>query len=112
VLVLRLAGLGFAAIQITLALRLLLPFVEVPGSLEGYVPTLVRVSDVLVAPFSALVEPYDLDPVLDELGGISRATLGAYAEGLDLGVAVAMVGWALVATFVLFVMRLVVRPAG
>ena len=37
----RLAGLFFAFVQVTLLLRLVLPFVEVPKALQEYVPTLL-----------------------------------------------------------------------
>ena len=39
-LIIRLAGLLFAFVQLTLVLRLALPFVEVPEGLAEYVPLL------------------------------------------------------------------------
>lgn len=109
-LLLRLVGLVFALIQVTLALRLLLPFVEVPAAFEAYVPQLVSVSDGLIAPFRAIIEPYDLEGILAEIGPLTEAALGPWADSLDPAVIVAMVGWGIVSTFVLFVMRLVIRP--
>ena len=43
----RLAGLFFAFVQVTLFLRLLLPFVEVPKGLAEYVPTLMEITEPL-----------------------------------------------------------------
>lgn len=111
-LLIRLVGLAFAAIQITLALRLLLPFVEVPRALRQYVPGLVAVTDALVAPFTEIAEPFDLTAAAADLGGRAGLALGDYAQQVDPAVVVAMVGYALVSAFVLFVLRLVFRPAG
>jgi hypothetical protein len=112
VILLRLAGLVFAAIEISLALRLLLPFVEVPAALSIYVPSLIDVTDALIAPFDRFVEPFDLGEAFGELGTLAAEGLAGYADSLDPAVLVAMVGWAIVSTFVLFVMRLVIRPGG
>lgn len=111
-LLLRLAGLTFALIEIVLAMRLLLPFVEVPRQFREHVPALVALSDRLVQPFQAFIEPYDLKGALEELGSFSTEALGRYADSLDPAIIVAMVGWAVVSVFVLFVMRLVIRPGG
>jgi hypothetical protein len=110
VIVLRVAGLFFAFAEIVLALRLVLPFVEVPVALEDYVPTLVAVSDWFVQPFRAIIEPYDLEGVLADFGQLTEVALGPYADSIDPAVIVAMVGWAIISSFVLFVLRLIVRP--
>lgn len=107
----RLAGLFFAFVQITLALRLLLPFVEVPLALEEYVPTLLQVTELWLLPFAALIDQLD---ILGATEGLATATGvdGIAPEEFEPVVAVAMVGWAIFAMFGLFVLRLIFRPVG
>jgi hypothetical protein len=113
VILLRLAGLAFAAIEIALALRLLLPFVEeVPPALSIYVPDLIEVTDTLMQPFERFVQPFDLGEAFGDLGQLAAEGLADYADALDPAVIVAMVGWAIISTFVLFLMRLIIRPGG
>ncbi|CAN5588457.1 hypothetical protein BH23CHL8_BH23CHL8_11410 [soil metagenome] len=107
----RLAGLFFAVVQITLALRLLLPFVEVPLSLEEYVPTLLQVTDLWLAPFAALVDQLDILGTTESLA-TAAGVEGVAPEEFEAVVVVAMVGWAVIAMFGLFVLRLIFRPVG
>jgi hypothetical protein len=111
VIFIRLAGLFFAFVQVTLALRLLLPFVEVPLALEEYVPTLLEVTDVWLVPFAALIDQLD---IMDASEGLATATgvEGVVPEAFEPVVVVAMVGWAVIAMFGLFVLRLIFRPVG
>lgn len=110
-ILIRLAGLFFAVVQITLALRLLLPFVEVPISLEEYVPTLLQVTDLWLAPFAALVDQLDIPGTTE---GLITATgvEGVAPDAFEPLVVIAMVGWAIIAMFGLFVLRLIIRPVG
>jgi hypothetical protein len=110
VILVRLAGLFFAFVQVSLFLRLLLPFVEVPTALQEYVPTLMQVTDIWLAPVVAVVDRF-------ELSGIARGVVDV-AEGQVSGpeafeplVLVAMLGWGLAAAFAMFVLRLIFRPA-
>ena len=57
----RLAGFFFAFIQITLALRLMLPFVEVPEGLTKYVPSLLDITDLWLAPVIAVTERFEME---------------------------------------------------
>jgi hypothetical protein len=106
-LVTRLVALGLALVEATLALRLLFPFMRIPESLEGYVPALVDVSDALVAPFRAFVQPFALDQ-LDRLPG-GELGYATYLDKLDTTVLVAMVGWAIIGSLTLFILRSVLR---
>jgi hypothetical protein len=111
VLIIRLAGIAFAVIQVTLALRLLLPFVEVPTGFEDYLPGLRAVTELWLAPFAAIVDQ------LDVLGSGASLDSGWPEEDrepttFEPAVVVAMIGWAIVAAFVLFVLRLIFRPVG
>jgi hypothetical protein len=111
VIFLRSAGLFFAFVQITLLLRLALPFVEVPEGLEEYVPALMNTTDLWIAPVQAVSERF-------ELSGLTATVVEAGAdtvrgpEEFEPIVLVAMVAWAIAAWFVLFVLRLIFRPAG
>lgn len=110
-IVIRLAGFFFAFVQITLALRLLLPFVDVPLSLEEFVPTLMAVTDVWLAPFVVIFERLDIPGVTGSLGTTTGES-GAAPTELELVVIAAMVGWAIIAAFGLFVLKLIFRPVG
>ena len=107
----RMTGLFFAFVQVTLFLRLLLPFVEVPKALQEYVPTLMQITDLWLAPVVAVAERF-------ELAGMAQTAVGL-GEGLVTGpqefeplVLVAMAGWAVAAMLAMFVLRLIFRPAG
>ena len=63
----RLTGLFFAFVQITLLLRLVLPFVEVPRALQEYVPTLLEVTEVWLAPVLAVVDRFELNDLTTSL---------------------------------------------
>ena len=103
----RLAALAFGLIESLLLLRLALPFVKAPKAVQQYVPLLLSVTNVLLAPFEPFVRSFQLDHV----GGIGLpgGGLAAYAERVDPGVIVAIVGWAAIAVFISVVLTLVVR---
>ena len=111
-IIIRLAGILFAFIEITLALRLLLPFVDVPVALEGFVSPLLVVTDWWLAPFIAFIDR------LDVMGGdvnIQTAVVDGKVvvpTEFEPAVVVAMIGWAIIAAFILFVLRLIFRPTG
>jgi hypothetical protein len=112
VILIRSAGLFFAFVQITLLLRLALPFVdEVPEGLEEYIPALMNTTDLWIAPVLAVVDRFELSGISE---GIVEAGTQAVTgpEEFEPIVLVAMVGWALAAWFALFVLRLIFRPAG
>jgi hypothetical protein len=111
VIFIRLAGLFFAFVQITLVLRLALPFVEVPEGLEEYVPTLMAVTDLWLAPVEAVIERFALTDVAESLA-MTGEELVTGPEEFEPVVLVAMVAWAVAAVFALFVLRLIFRPAG
>ena len=73
-ILIRLAGLFFAFVQITLFLRLLLPFVEVPKALAEYVPTLMEITDLWLSPVVAVVERF-------ELGDLAQGAVGRPVSG-------------------------------
>lgn len=108
-LLLRIVGLSLALIQASLTLRLLVPFVKIPKALHDYVPGLVSVTDVLIAPFRMFVKPYDLGGSLTLPGG-GDLGLGQYMDKVDPAVIVAMVGWGIVGGLALFILRNVIRP--
>ena len=109
-ILIRLAGLFFAFVQITLFLRLLLPFVEVPKALAEYVPTLMEITDLWLSPVVAAVERFELGDLAQGAVGIGESLVEG-PEAFEPIVLVAMVAWALLAMFVLFVLRLIFRPA-
>jgi hypothetical protein len=111
VLIIRLAGLFFAFVQITLVLRLALPFVEVPPNLTEFVPSLIDITDLWLAPVELIAERFDITGVA---GDLAEAGDGAVSgpEELEPLVLVSMIFWGLAAMFVLFVLRLIFRPAG
>jgi hypothetical protein len=108
-LFIRFTGLLLALIEAVLALRLLFPFMHVPKSLEGYVPILVTISDWLMAPFQLFLHPFTLNH-LAKLPGSTELGYKEYLNRLDATVLVAMVGWAVIGSVVLLVMRLILRP--
>lgn len=107
----RLAGLFFAFVQITLVLRLSLPFVEVPQGLVTYVPTLMEVTNLWLAPVEAVVERFEILGIAESLGVTAQELISGPAEFEPI-VIVAMFALAVVAMFVFFVLRLIFRPAG
>ena len=110
-LFIRLAGLFFAFVQLTLALRLALPFVEVPVGLAEFVPLLMDVTDLWLAPVEAVADRFELEGAVGELVEVGDASVSG-PEEIEPMVIVAMLGWAVAAWFGLFVLRLVFRPAG
>jgi hypothetical protein len=111
VIFIRLAGLFFAFVQITLVLRLALPFVEVPESLSEYVPVLMDVTNLWMLPVEAIVDRFDVGGVAQDLAAAAEESVAGPDEFEPL-VIVAMMFWAVAAWFVLFVLRLIFRPAG
>ena len=111
VILIRLAGLFFAFVQITLFLRLLLPFVEPPAALVEYVPTLMEITDVWLAPVVAVVERFELADLAETVVGVGEDLVSG-PQDFEPIVIVAMILWALLAAFAMFVLRLIFRPAG
>lgn len=107
----RLAGLFFAFVQITLVLRLALPFVEVPASLIDYVPALIDVTDLWLAPVDTIIDRFEVSGLAQDLAQVSDETVTG-PEEFEPVVLIAMLFWGVAAAFVLFVLRLIFRPAG
>ena len=107
-LLIRVVSLVLALIEAVLALRLLFPFMRIPKSMNGYVPILVTISDWLMAPFKLFFQPFSLNE-LSKLPGGTEFGYKEYLNKLDTTVLVAMVGWAIIGSLVLFVLRMVVR---
>ncbi len=107
-ILIRVVGFGLALIEAILALRLLFPFMRIPKSLDDYVPVLVTISDWLMAPFQLFLHPFSLAQ-LSKLPGGAEVGYKEYLDKLDTTVLVAMVGWAIVGSLVLFVLRVTVR---
>ena len=110
-ILIRLAGLLFAFIQITLVLRLALPFVEVPAGLAEYVPPLIDLTDLWLLPVEAVADRFEITGVADELTEVGGASISGPEEFEPIVIA-AMLFWAVAAWFSLFVLRLIFRPAG
>ncbi len=110
-LIIRLAGLFFAFIQITLVLRLVLPFVEVPVGLEEYVPALIDLTDIWLLPIEVIGERFEITGLAEDIAEVGDASISGPQE-FEPGVIAAMLFWGLVAWFSLFVLRLIFRPAG
>ena len=110
-LIIRLAGLFFALVQITLALRLALPFVEVPVGLEEYVPALMSLTDLWLLPVEVIGERFEITGVAGDLAEVGENSVVG-PEEFEPSVIVAMLLWGLIAWFSLFVLRLIFRPAG
>jgi hypothetical protein len=107
-LLIRVVSLVLALIEAVLALRLLFPFMHIPKSLHGYVPMLVTLSDWLMAPFKLFLQPFSLNE-LSKLPGGSELGYTEYLNKLDTTVLVAMVGWAIIGSLVLLVLRMLAR---
>ena len=107
-LLIRLVSLVLALIEAVLALRLLFPFMRVPKSLNDYVPVLVTLSDWLMAPFQLFLQPFSLHE-LSKLPGGSELGYKDYLDKLDTTVLVAMIGWAIIGSLVLLILRALVR---
>lgn len=108
-LLIRLLGIGFALIQAALLIRLVLPFIDgIPRGLRPAMVTLIDVTDTLIAPFRALVQPFDLATIVDL--GDAQSVLQAYVDRVDPAVVVAMIAWGLIGAVVMLALRLVFRP--
>ena len=66
--------------------------------------SLVTLSDWLMAPFKLFLQPFSLNE-LSKLPGGSELGYKEYLDKLDTTVLVAMIGWAIVGSLVLFVLR-------
>ncbi len=111
VIIIRLAGLFFAFVQITLLLRLALPFVEVPEGLVEFVPPLMDITDVWLLPVDAIAERFEISGIAQDLAEVGDASISGPEEFEPLVIA-AMFFWGIAAWFSLFVLRLIFRPAG
>jgi hypothetical protein len=111
VLIIRLAGFFFALVQITLVLRLALPFVEVPEALLDYVPTLMDITDLWLLPVEAIVERFEITGLAEDLAAVGDSSVSGPDE-FEPTVLLAMLFWGVAAMFVLFVLRLIFRPTG
>ena len=110
-LIIRLAGLFFAFVQITLVLRLALPFIEVPEGLTEFVPTLMDITDVWLLPVEAIAERFEITGFAEDIAAVGEDSVSG-PEEFEPIVAAAMLFWAVTAMFALFVLRLIFRPAG
>lgn len=101
-MLIRLVEIAIVLVEAVLTLRLLLPFMRVPSTLQGVVPALVSVSDLLIAPFQVFVTPF----TLDQLSGLPGGDMGyaRYLDQVDTTVLVAMIGWAVIGSVVLFLL--------
>lgn len=102
----KLAAFGFAIVEALLLVRLVLPYVHWPATLNDWIPKLIDVTDLLVAPFKSIFGVFDLR---SNLSGVSGGVLSSYVDKLDAGVLVAMIGWAVIAVFVTLILSLVAR---
>ena len=107
----RLAGFFFAFVQISLLLRLVLPFVEVPPALLEYVPTLIEITDLWMAPVLAVMSQFEVTGVAESLAAAGEGTVTG-PEEFEPMIVVSMVFWVVVTMFALFVLKLIFRPAG
>ena len=110
-IILRLAGLFFAFVQISLALRLLLPFVEVPTALLEYVPTLLDITDLWIAPIDAIFQNFELTDLAEQLTPTAEGLVEGPKE-FEPFVAIAMVFWIGLTMVSMCVLRLVFNPRG
>lgn len=110
-IIIRLAGLFFAFVQITLVLRLALPFVDVPVGLSEYVPALVDVTDIWLLPVETIMERFEITGIAQDLAVAGDGTVTG-PDAFEPVVLLAMLFWGIAAMFVLFVLRLIFRPAG
>ena len=109
-IIIRLAGLFFAFIQITLALRLALPFVELPEGLAEYVPTLVAITDLWLLPVDVIAERFEITGMAETIAEVGDASISGPDE-FEPRIFAAMLFWGLMAWFSIFVLRLIFRPA-
>ena len=109
-LIVRVAGLAFTLIQVSLIARLLLPFIgSVPPVLEPYVKPLIRVTNQLIAPFAGFAEPFDLSSTKLDLPGPINDLLNPYLGRIDPVVIVAIIGGGIVGAVVMLLLRIVFR---
>ena len=108
---LRLAGLFFAFVQISLVLRLLLPFVVVPEALVPYVPALMDITDLWIAPIEVMLTGFRLTDLAEQLTPTADSLVDGPTE-FEPFVLIAMVLWVVVTMFSMFVLRLIFRPGG
>ncbi|MFN8519354.1 MAG: hypothetical protein U0667_08185 [Chloroflexota bacterium] len=101
-MLIRLVEIAIVVIEALLTLRLLLPFMRIPSALEGVVPLLASVTDLLIAPFQVFVTPF----TLDQLSALPGGDMGyaRYLDRIDTTVLVAMIGWAVIGSVLLFLM--------
>lgn len=104
----RVAAVVFAIIQTLLLVRLALPYVHWPATLDPWIPRLIDVTDLLVAPFQPLVRTFDLKSAARDLPALGGVLTG-YVDKLDAGVLVAMIGWGAIAFVVVLVVSLISR---
>jgi hypothetical protein len=104
----KIAAFAFGILELLLLLRLGLPYFNVPATLRDWVPPLIKVTDTLMAPFGSLSSSFDLQGASQNLGAFG-GSFGGYANQLDSGVLVAMVGWGIVGGVVILVLSLVSR---
>ena len=107
----RLAGLFFALVQITLVLRLVLPFVEVPQGLVEFVPPLMELTDLWLLPVEAIMGNFEVTGLAEDLARVGDDSVSGPDE-FEPNVLLAMLFWGIAAMFVLCVLRLSFRPAG
>ena len=110
-ILIRLAGLFFAFVQITLVLRLALPFAEVPEGLIEYVPALMDITDLWLLPVEAIIERFEITGLAESLAEAGDASISG-PEDFEPSVLVAMLFWGVTAWFALFVLRQIFRPGG
>jgi hypothetical protein len=111
VIFLRIAGLFFAFVQISLVLRLLLPFVLVPEALLPYVPALIEITDLWIAPVESILTGFQLSDLAADLTPTADSLVEGPTE-FEPFVLIAMLFWVVVTMFSMFVLRLVFRPGG
>jgi hypothetical protein len=111
VIFIRLAGFFFAFVQISLLLRLMIPFVEVPEALLQYVPALLDITDVWMAPVLAVIDQFDITGIADSYAEVGEGSVTGPEEFEPL-VIVTMIFWVVFTMFALFVLRLIFRPVG
>lgn len=109
-LLIRLIGIGFALIEAALLIRLILPFIDtVPRALRPLRWLLLDVTDMLMAPFEGVAQPFDLATIVELPGGM-EGFLRAYTDRIDPVVIVAMIAWGLIGMVTLLGLRLLFRP--
>lgn len=101
-MLIRLVEIAIVLVEAVLTLRLLLPFMRIPTTLEGAVPVLISVTDLLITPFQLFVTPF----TLDQLSALPGGDMGyaRYLDQVDTTVLVAMIGWAVIGSVALFLL--------